>query len=78
MTPTTYKTFRSEVKQIIVYLLSAANKIHACDMEEVLNIVNPVLVVQMQNGQPISVAISNDHDQEHFKQLLKNLKTSAI
>jgi len=78
MTPTTYLTYRKDVRESIVFLLSAEYRIHACDMEQILHQVNPVMMIELKNDQAIKADITYDVDAIQFKNLISNFKPQAI
>ena len=73
MTPTRFKKYKKEVQEIIPYLFGSEYNVIPCDIEHFFQEENPILMVEMKNGYPITAMISGENHKTQFKQLIWNL-----
>lgn len=78
MMPINFVHYRAEIKESIVFLLAAQNAVFPCDMEEILNITNPVMIIEISNSQATTAKIVNDNDLHKFNYLIENTKKAAV
>jgi hypothetical protein len=58
-------------------MLSAHYEIFICDIEEILNIVNPIFTVELNDGRVTGFKIVNKEDRLLFESLILNLKKAV-
>lgn len=81
MTQANYLSYKESERESINYLLIQKYHIHPCDFDQLLISLkeeNPLMVAEMKNGQPVSVALVSDGRNIKITQLFKNLKKPIL
>jgi len=77
MTPVIFSQYTKSVREQIIFMLSAHYEIFICDIEEILNIVNPIFTVELNDGRVTGFKIVNKEDRLLFESLILNLKKAV-